>query len=146
MKNLVLFIFLVFAERVFSETTHVVTTTKHVLSTTAHPLTTHPPTTTHPLPSSEIVLHANHDFELKNLHRSGSVLKFSLRGPNITGTPEHRFESTWRIKLSDKTDIFIDKKHSKLANNTEYHFHWYGEKSTLDREVCFHYAHNNASW
>lgn len=115
---------------------------EQVLSQTSHA----PSTTAHPLPPSEIVLHDNYVFELANPHRSGSMLKFSLRGPNITGTPEHRFENDWRIKLSDKTDIYIDKAHSQKENNTQYHFHWYGDNSTLDREVCFHYAHNNASW
>lgn len=130
---------LIQVEQVFNQTTHAFTT---------HGTTVHPPSTTtvHPLPPSEIVLHDNHVFELKNPHRSGSVLKFSLHGPNITRSPEHRFENEWRIKLSDKTDIYIDKADSKKENNTEYHFHWYGDNSTLEREVCFHYAHNNASW
>ncbi|KAH9392318.1 hypothetical protein TYRP_005391 [Tyrophagus putrescentiae] len=84
--------------------------------------------------------------ELANLHRNASLssLKLSISGGNFTGPLERLDEILWRLPLTSQLQIFIDR--SKEENFTAYHFHWFGVGTSLDREVCLHIAHNNATW
>lgn len=85
--------------------------------------------------------------ELANIHQNSSSsapLKLSFNGGNFTGPLERLDEILWRLPLTSQLQIFIDR--SKEENFTAYHFHWFGVGTSLDREVCLHIAHNNATW
>ncbi len=85
--------------------------------------------------------------ELANLHQNSSSsapLKLSFNGSNFTGPLERLDEILWRLPLTSQLQIFIDQKREEQY--TAYHFHWFGVTTSLDREVCLHIAHNNATW
>ena len=105
-----------------------------------------PKHTTHAPKINELVLHDDHVFELTNIHRPGAVLRWSVRGPNITGAPVHQPETLWKVKLSDHSVFTADHIWEEKGFFSEYHLSWTGPKHNLDREICFHYGFNNVSW
>lgn len=140
-----------------STTTH--TPMKNI--STSHAQPTHVPTThrpkTHVPPTAKPSLHdlrieEGHTFLLSNIYRPGGSLKFSLRGVNLTGPLDHHWDNVWESALSDGTHFFFHRQteHPHKDHTVDYNmYHLYitgPANASTDIEVCFHYAHNNASW
>ena len=91
-------------------------------------------------------------FDWINVHRKSknqSTLRFTLNGVQIQKVIWPSLNSTIRsirVELSDKTAIKIEKKLLLQENVTEYQFVWKTGGPSLNREICFHYGFNNASW
>ena len=86
--------------------------------------------------------------EVPNRYRpdKSSAIKFLFGGAPVKNVEE--INSTfWNIVLSDGQPkvTFSMKQHVDL-NVTEYRFLWPGGGSNVNREVCFDYGYNNASW
>lgn len=107
---------------------------------------------------TEFVLFNRRSLVIPNYHRSlaRSSLKFSLLSGSSQSTIINRVEEkspiSWKLILENSNarkpaSVYFEKKeHPKNPFLTEYTFNWIGGDSDDQREVCFHYAHNNASW
>lgn len=90
-------------------------------------------------------------FDLTNQHRQSAVLRFSIRGTNVTNVnyqkDHHGKEDKSEIivNFSDGTQMYIGELNYD-PNNTEYMLVCSKNEPNLDKEFCFHYGFNNASW
>lgn len=83
---------------------------------------------------------------LQNTYKHNCSLKFSISNSNINKI-EHFDRKMTNIKLENDCPIVFHKKEWKNLQVTEYHFRWSAEcAQSRAKEVCFHFAHNNATW
>ena len=93
--------------------------------------------------------HNNNVFNLVNNHRKPVTLRFSLNGAKIQNMSlsSSTVFSSIHIELSDNTTIEIEQQHQQQQMNvTEYQFVWKTGAPSFNREICFHYGFNGASW
>lgn len=87
----------------------------------------------------------HHWINIHNLHRALlPSIQLSLSGAKIESV-ETRNSALWILHLSDSTTIDL-KIDEKTDNVTEYYLNWHGGGPNESREVCLHYAYNDANW
>ncbi len=90
-------------------------------------------------------------FDLTNQHRQSAVLRFSINGTNVTDVhyskDHHNREDKSEIivNFTDGSQMYIGELNYD-PNNTEYMLVWSKNEPNLEKELCFHYGFNNASW
>lgn len=90
-------------------------------------------------------------FDLTNQHRQSAVLRFSIGGTNVSDVHYHKDhhgkedKSEIIVNFSDGTQMYIGELNYD-PNNTEYMLVWSKNEPNLEKEFCFHYGFNNASW
>lgn len=84
---------------------------------------------------------------LVNRHRkqTANKLQFTIHPPIVeTIKPKNGSADTWILHLNDNSNVelsVVDK-----GENTEFSWLWHGGGPNADRDVCFNYAYNGASW
>lgn len=84
---------------------------------------------------------------LVNRHRNKAAnkLQFSIHPPIVeTIKLKEGSTSTWILHLNDNTNAELAVL--EKGENTEFSWLWHGGGANADRDVCFNYAYNGASW
>jgi len=75
------------------------------------------------------------------------VLQFTAHGLNVSKVTSQVEMNQVDIELSDKSSIHLERLATDANKQiVEYRFVWKNAGPSLDREVCFHYGANAASW
>lgn len=92
-----------------------------------------------------VVNQASNQLDLPNLQRTGGgTFRFAINGVKISKVNEQK--SNLIQLILDGTHGPIEIEHVTGTDYNEYKFVWANAGPSLEREVCFHYGLNNASW
>ena len=94
------------------------------------------------------VIEDGRSVQVPNHHRAQSpALKFSIHGCIVLRLePKPNTKDVWLLHLNDGSLVEFSAVEKSAGKVTEFVWLWHGGGPNNERDVCFNYAFNNASW